>query len=183
MAEDSTITSAAAASKTTAAAPTPKSTPDSAAPVDTERAAVGTPVEFSTEADLAADTDAAAERLAKASLGQAVDSTIAGPGADVAVVTSAAGWPTADVVAMVSRDANGDPAQTKNFVVLVAPDADEATRDAHWNVAGAAQGARYVDPANVPAAGILPDPDVQARELARINYSPADHATGGRHEA
>lgn len=42
-----------------------------------------------------------------------------------------------DVVAMVSRDANGDPAQTVNYRVLVGDDADRATKDAAHNLLGA----------------------------------------------
>lgn len=53
--------------------------------------------------------------------------------------------PDADRVAMVSRDANGDPAQSANFVVMVDDDADAEEKAAAHNEAGAAQGAKHVD--------------------------------------
>lgn len=53
---------------------------------------------------------------------------------------------TVDVVAQVSRDVNGDPAQSKNYIVMVDDDAPEHVKDAAHNRAGEAQGAKNVDP-------------------------------------
>jgi hypothetical protein len=56
----------------------------------------------------------------------------------------ASAQPIADSVAMVSRDVNGDPAQSKNFEVLVDDDASDEEKDAAWNKAGEALGAQHV---------------------------------------
>lgn len=89
----------------------------------------------------------------------------------------AAFQPTADVVAMVSRDANGDPAQTKNFHVMVDDDAPDHVKDAHWNRAGEVSGAQRYDHAkHGPVSVGFSDEELderaqtENRELARINF-------------
>jgi hypothetical protein len=89
----------------------------------------------------------------------------------------AAFQPTADVVAMVSRDANGDPAQTKNFHVMVDDDAPGHVKDAHWNKAGEVSGAQRYDHAkHGPVLVGFSDDELderaktEDRELARINF-------------
>jgi len=71
---------------------------------------------------------------------QGPDTTKASPDAARAAMM-ASSQPTGDVVGMVTRDRDGNPAQSKNFVVLVPEGATDAERDAHWNRAGEAQGA------------------------------------------
>lgn len=85
--------------------------------------------------------------------------------------------PTADVVAMVSRDVNGDPAQSKNFRVLVDDDAPDHVKNAAWNKAGEEQGAKNYDHDKHSATvGELSDEErderakTEERELARINF-------------
>lgn len=75
---------------------------------------------------------------------QEPDTTKASPGAAYAAQMASA-QPTVDVVGMVSRDKNGNPAQSDNFVVLVPEGASDAVKDAHWNRAGEAQGAKHVE--------------------------------------
>jgi hypothetical protein len=89
----------------------------------------------------------------------------------------AAFQPTADVVAMVSRDVNGDPAQSRNFRVIGCSDDDpDHIKDAVWNRAGEQQGAKNYDHAKHGATvGALSDEERAARdkkeaeELRRIN--------------
>lgn len=101
------------------------------------------------------------------------------PGADVAspdgayASAEASAQPTADVVAMVSRDADGEPAQTKNFRVMVDDDAPDHVKDAHWNKAGEAMGAKHVDWDKRTGPEELDHEErakTEDRELARINY-------------
>jgi hypothetical protein len=83
----------------------------------------------------------------------------------------ASAQPTADVVAMVSRDANGEPAQTRNFRVMVDDDAPDHVKDAHWNKAGEAMGAKHVDWDKRTGPDELDHDErakTEAKELARI---------------
>lgn len=52
--------------------------------------------------------------------------------------------PDGDRVAMVSRDVNGHPMQSDNYVVLVDEDAPQVEKDAAHNLAGYRQGAQHV---------------------------------------
>lgn len=87
---------------------------------------------------------------------------------------SASARPDADVVAMVSRDVNGDPAQSENFVVMVADDASDRVKDAHWNKAGEALGAKHVGAGWRDGDGDGVDVEARAEaergELDRINF-------------
>jgi hypothetical protein len=78
--------------------------------------------------------------------------------------------PTADVVAMVSRDVNGDPMQSVNFRVMVDPDAPDDVKAAHYNLAGKAAGARYVKT----------DGGGDAAEVKDSSSKPPVKATGAR---
>ena len=69
------------------------------------------------------------------------DTTTASPDAAEDSI-KAAFQPDGDVVAMVSRDSSGRPAQSENFVVLVPDDASDEVKAAAWNRAGEAQGSR-----------------------------------------
>lgn len=75
---------------------------------------------------------------------QKPDTTKASPDAARAAML-ASSQPTGDVVGMVSRDKDGNPAQSKNFVVLIPEGATDAERDAHWNRAGELQGAKHLE--------------------------------------
>lgn len=101
-----------------------------------------------------------------------VDTTTASPDA-VRAANDAMMQPTADIIAMVSRDVNGEPAQSKNFRVLVDDDAPDHVKDAHWNKAGEAMGAKHVDVNKRTGPDELNHEErakTEERELARINY-------------
>ena len=104
---------------------------------------------------------------------QAPDTTTGSPDA-VRAATLAAARPSADRVAMVSRDVNGDPAQSQNFEVLVDDDAPDHIKDAHWNKAGELTGAKHYDPKKHGVEAERLDHDerarVENRELHRINF-------------
>lgn len=89
--------------------------------------------------------------------------------------------PDGDVVAMVSRDVNGHPNQSENFVVMVPEGVSDAERDAHWNRAGEAQGAKHLSGGGREEAtdsrsdGLTDDErqeraEVEHRELYRHNF-------------
>ena len=114
--------------------------------------------------------------------GRTPDTTLASPAAADAALRASADWPTADQVAMVSRDVNGDPAQSANYTVLVPEDATDADREAHHNRPGELLGAANVkatagsevDPARLGVAGLTDEQrqerDIEeTRQLARIN--------------
>jgi hypothetical protein len=107
------------------------------------------------------------------------DTTKASPkSAREAVLASAA--PSADRVVMVSRDVNGEPAQSDNFHVMVPEDASDELVDAHWNRAGEALGAKHVTDADhaaldnwdtsFSAEELKKREDTEAKELARHNF-------------
>jgi hypothetical protein len=82
--------------------------------------------------------------------------------------------PRASHVAMVSRDHNGDPAESKNFVVLVDDGASDEEKDAAWNKAGEAMGAaNFKEPKPRDAEQEAKDEEQRAQtesdELRRIN--------------
>jgi hypothetical protein len=94
----------------------------------------------------------------------------------------ASAMPTADVVSMVSRDVNGNPAQSENFVVMVDDDAPDEIKDAHYNKAGEEVGAQKfsreehlmaVDPLDYEKRS-----KEESEQLHRINFRP--HEVGGR---
>lgn len=107
------------------------------------------------------------------------DTTKASPTAARAAVLASA-VPSADRVAMVSRDVNGEPAQSENFHVMVPEDAPEHVVDAHWNKAGEALGAKHVTDADHEALSnwdtsfsdkeLKQREETEARELARVNF-------------
>lgn len=74
---------------------------------------------------------------------QEPDTTKASPGAAHAAMMASA-QPLGDVVAMVTRDRDGNPDQSENFVVLIPEGASQAEIDAAWNRAGEAQGAKHL---------------------------------------
>lgn len=90
--------------------------------------------------------------------------------------------PDGDRVAMVSRDVNGHPRQSENFVVLVPEGVSDLERDAHWNRAGEAQGAKHLSGGGREEAPVygswdnLTDKEraerakVEDRELAAHNF-------------
>lgn len=84
--------------------------------------------------------------------------------------------PDADVVSMVSRDVNGDPAQSRNFEVMVDDDASKHVKDAHWNKAGEAQGAKHVEAGWRDRDGDGVDDEKRAKkendELRQHNFHP-----------
>jgi hypothetical protein len=98
------------------------------------------------------------------------DLTTASPDA-AWVAAEASAQPRADVVAMVSRDKNGNPAQSENFQVMVDDDAPDYVKDVAWNKAGEEMGARKYD---AKKHGSMPELDHEARaktesdELRRI---------------
>jgi hypothetical protein len=83
-------------------------------------------------------------------------------------------------VAMVSRDHNGDPAESTNFVVLVDEDASDEEKNAAWNKAGEALGAaNFKEPKPRDREQEAKDEQervqTEANELRRINkHSFAD---------
>ena len=89
----------------------------------------------------------------------------------------ASAQPTADAVAIVSRDVNGEPAQSRNFRVMVGDDAPDHVKDAAWNKAGEAQGAEKVDWDERLKGPDYGDRDEQLRDenaaIARASYDPA----------
>ena len=93
--------------------------------------------------------------------------------ADAAVKASARA--DADVVAMVSRDVNGDPKQSANYVVLVDDDEDDDVKDAAHNKAGEELGAKHVDHDEIKRDREAEESDRQkrldteAKELRAIN--------------
>lgn len=90
--------------------------------------------------------------------------------------------PDGDVVAMVSRDVNGHPRQSENFTVLIPEGVSDAQRDAHWNRAGEAQGAKHLSGGGQEAVPVYRSWDAltpqerakrdetETRELARHNF-------------
>lgn len=72
------------------------------------------------------------------------DTTTASPDA-AWVAAEASAQPRADVVAMVSRDKNGNPAQSENFRVMVDDDAPDHVKAVAWNKAGEEMGAQHYD--------------------------------------
>lgn len=92
----------------------------------------------------------------------------------------ASATPSADRVAMVSRDVNGNPAQSENFHVMVPENAADHVVDAHWNRAGEALGAKHVTEADHAALSdwdtsfsdkeLKQREETEARELARVNF-------------
>lgn len=98
------------------------------------------------------------------------DTTIASPDA-AWVAAEASAQPRADVVAMVSRDKNGNPAQSENFVVMVDDDAPDHVKDVAYNKAGEQLGAKHYD---AKKHGDMPQLDhdkrakTEADELRRI---------------
>lgn len=122
------------------------------------------------------DTDTVRRRGAQPEMSDRHADTTTGSPAAVKDTEEVAFRPTADVVAMVSRDVNGDPAQSKNFQVLIPEDASDADKDAAWNKAGEAQGAANYDHAkHGPQSFELSDKEraerdkKEAEELRRIN--------------
>jgi hypothetical protein len=127
------------------------------------------------------DENAARDSSQPTVAAQKPDTTKASPeGARAAVMASA--QPTVDVVAMVSRDKNGNPAQSDNFIVLVPEGASDEVRDAHWNRAGEAQGAKHLsseggerDPGSLGWGGFTDEEiqeraETERRELHRHNF-------------
>lgn len=98
------------------------------------------------------------------------DLTKASPDAAWASAESAP-QPLGDVVAMVSRNKDGEPDQSANFHVLVDDDAPDEIKDAHWNRAGEAQGAKDYDHSKHGAPQELDHEErmnTENKELARI---------------
>lgn len=97
------------------------------------------------------------------------DLTTGSPAA-VANAKNASAVPTVDVVQQVSRDVNGDPAQSRNFRVMVDDDAPEHVKHHAWNKDGEALGAKHGE---VRAEEEELDHDARAKtereELRRIN--------------
>lgn len=117
-------------------------------------------------------TDAARESAQPKVGAQTPDSTVASPDAQAAAAAASAA-PAADEVAMVSRDVNGDPAQSVNYRVLVADDADEQAKDAAHNKAGEALGAKHADASTTSEAAPVDEEKrskAEADELRRINF-------------
>lgn len=85
--------------------------------------------------------DEARQDSAQPKSSKQVDTTTASPDAARAA-NEASLRPTGDVVAMVSRDSSGHPAQSENFTVLVPEDASDERKAGAWNRAGEEQGAK-----------------------------------------
>ena len=100
----------------------------------------------------AADVQRSGSQPEVGSVRREPDRTTASPDAARAAVMASAA-PSADRVVMVSRDVNGEPAQSDNFHVMVPADAPEHVVDAHWNRAGEALGAKHVTEADHEALG------------------------------
>ena len=108
---------------------------------------------------------------------------VASPDAAKAAADASA-QPTADAVAIVSRDVNGEPAQSRNFRVMVADDAPDHVKDAAWNKDGEAQSADKVDWDERLKEPDYGDRDEQLRDenaaIARASYNPAGLYEGKR---
>ena len=92
---------------------------------------------------------------------------------------NASAQPAVDVVAMVSRDKNGNPDQSVGFVVLADEDddADDQLKDAAWNRAGEAQGAENAPKREKPdlekrRKEAEEQRDEENRQLRKLNGDP-----------
>jgi hypothetical protein len=130
-----------------------------------------------------AETDNTEKAVAKPAVGkhevgrQRPPTDVASPAA-AENAADASAQADADRVSMVSRDVNGDPAQSENFHVLVDDDAPDHVKDAHWNKAGEALGAKHVDHQRDGVDNLDHEERArtESRELTAINFHPADRA-------
>lgn len=100
------------------------------------------------------------------------DLTTGSPDAVYAAMEATA-QPIGDVIAQVSRDVNGDPAQSTNFAVLVDDNAPQEVKDEHYNTAGEAIGAKNVgSKPDYPTIDWDQHAKTTAQELHRINFRP-----------
>lgn len=112
--------------------------------------AVGTTKDAGKAADVKADpakSETTAPEVAPQTLAERVNA-LPSLGALQHAVLAESAVPDGDRVAMVTRDVNGDPMQSANYVVLVPDDAPQVERDAAHNLAGLAQGAQHLKAAN-----------------------------------
>jgi hypothetical protein len=123
------------------------------------------------------ETDVVRRESAQPRVGRPKSSDLTASPDAAKAAADASAQPTADHVAMVSRDTNGDPAQSRNFRVMVDDDAPDHVKDAAWNKAGEAQGAERVNWDERLTGPDYGDRDEQLRDenaaIARASYNPA----------